>query len=933
LRLIEESKPKPLSREYLELLEGFLTADYLNHRRNLPVKQEGTCEWVFEHSEYLEWRNLKESILWITGNPGMGKTVLVSAIIEKLEQFSTDCNRVLYFFCDDKHEDKRTFHAILRGFIHQLLQTDTVRMIEKYVKPRLFEQKVHGSLATLWDIFISIIADIDGTTTLIVDALDECEEITRGYFFMHFRGWFAKPKIKGCKGSLKIIFTSRPYESIRAEVLVFPSSTLQRLKAESEEELINRDISAYVDIEVDRLAKLRGYDLATKDLVTTTLKSRADGSFLWASLTLRVLAKTPCYKVGSKLKEVPEGLDSVYSSILAGISRDAASMLIWITHALRPLTLADLAVAVDIQHDDPDTATHVVDGMVVERLRADLQLCYPMVKIIRIDGEKDTVHLVHQTAKEFLQTNCDNWGLGPAEANYEIAMGCVTYLRSAHMKRGPVCVPATDSEPGKEPEMVPVRSSFHNKLLPTFREFPFMTYAVLNWAKHVKAAEKYSDKLWKPVLRSLTAGEKTELSCQLYGQLQPSLLRISWYTPGNSACGILVGHGLLSILEHCYRETPDFPLDTPDSRGTTPIMGAAGAGNLSIVHFLQSTGKVTLDNQQESIFDCAIRGGNLEVVQHLLDTGLKPNPAYDKPRHAPIMFAAVDGNLPLLEFFSRIPEYAADRYEFVGFDTPLHTAISLRNIDIMRFLIKTYKEANGWLLARNVNPWSHKKEMSTLSFAVAQGQLPVIECLILEAKMDPNMQDDYGRPALTEACKQELLDIVRFLVSLPNIDVNRTCNDGFTPLISTIRHGSCSTVVEILVGSGKVDIEYKDPKYGRSALIWACVTIRDGDGLIVEHLVLRGKADVHARDVRGRTPLHYAARHQLIREADILQYAGADVEAVDNVGLTPLTVAAKQYNTTKTSDSKAIYLILSKAKKGGPRKRFFGTPVVGGNQA
>ncbi len=53
--------------------------------------------------------------------------------------------------------------------------------------------------------------------------------------------------------------------------------------------------------------------------------------------------------------------------------------------------------------------------------------------------------------------------------------------------------------------------------------------------------------------------------------------------------------------------------------------------------------------------------------------------------------------------------------------------------------------------------------------------------------------------------------------------------------------------------------------------------------------LLRRGADVHTRDIHGRTALHYAAQIQNDPLLQLLIDAGADVNAASNDGVTPLT--------------------------------------------
>lgn len=72
---------------------------------------------------------------------------------------------------------------------------------------------------------------------------------------------------------------------------------------------VNVDLSRYISVKKDDLARRRKCSDGLKNEVKITLGNQARGTFLWVSLMLSELRYVPNHQVSNKLKDLPKGLD------------------------------------------------------------------------------------------------------------------------------------------------------------------------------------------------------------------------------------------------------------------------------------------------------------------------------------------------------------------------------------------------------------------------------------------------------------------------------------------------------------------------------------------------------------------------------------------------------------------------------------------------
>ncbi|KAK3937285.1 NACHT-domain-containing protein, partial [Diplogelasinospora grovesii] len=143
----------------------------------------GAYRWILDNPEFRQWRDDEDSLLWIKGDPGKGKTMLLCGIIDELSMVTRlrdeEATTLLsYFFCQAADLRINNATAVLRGLIYILLdqQPFLIRHARKaydHVGKSLFEDA--NSWFALSEIFTSILQDpILTSAYLIIDALDEC---------------------------------------------------------------------------------------------------------------------------------------------------------------------------------------------------------------------------------------------------------------------------------------------------------------------------------------------------------------------------------------------------------------------------------------------------------------------------------------------------------------------------------------------------------------------------------------------------------------------------------------------------------------------------------------------------------------------------------------------------------------------------------------
>ena len=100
--------------------QAFKTSTYEQHKNINPNRVEGTCKWALKSPEYQRWwESSHNDLLWISADPGCGKSVLAKSFVDEVFNTSLPTISVCYFFFKDNNE-QNSLATALCAILHQL---------------------------------------------------------------------------------------------------------------------------------------------------------------------------------------------------------------------------------------------------------------------------------------------------------------------------------------------------------------------------------------------------------------------------------------------------------------------------------------------------------------------------------------------------------------------------------------------------------------------------------------------------------------------------------------------------------------------------------------------------------------------------------------------------------------------------------------------
>jgi hypothetical protein len=440
LPIYGEGEPKAFDRlkdefdKMQKCIQDLRTTDPREDKKRIEQTKGGLLEdsyrWILEHSDFQQWRDDEQSrLLWIKGDPGKGKTMLLCGIINEMSPLTRRRDEkattlLSYFFCQATDERINNAEAVLRGLIYLLIdqQPSLVSHVQKkYNQGAKKPFEGVNAWVALTMVFEDILQDPSlPSTYLIVDALDECVKDLPELLDLIDQKSSVSSRVKW-------IVSSRNWPDI--EERLETAGRKVKLRLELNEKSVFAAVNIYIRHRVGELARLKRYNLRTQKTVGRYLSLNANGTFLWVALVCQELKKISGPVTGAKLKAFPPGLDSLYERMMEQVYKsDSANLCKQILSVVaiiyRPITMEELMSFVgmpedisdvdmledisdvDIPEDMPDVdmLEAISDVDILEHISDDFK---SLKKVIGLCGSFLTIrgyciYFVHQSAKDFL---------------------------------------------------------------------------------------------------------------------------------------------------------------------------------------------------------------------------------------------------------------------------------------------------------------------------------------------------------------------------------------------------------------------------------------------------------------------------------------------------------------------------------------------------
>ncbi|KAG5751181.1 hypothetical protein H9Q70_006193 [Fusarium xylarioides] len=382
-------------------LRALYTTNPLYDKERIEEEKGGLLShcysWIFLTEGFQTWQQDPDCrLLWIKGDPGKGKTMLLCGIIDRLDE--TTPGLISCFFCQATRNHQNSATAVIRGIIWSLAHQHPA--LVSHVRSEFDsagEQAFNGP--NNWEILSSIlrrmISDssnrVPEGTTMVIDALDECTKDNKKLLDL------IVDFCANAKSPVRWIVSSRNWvefqDAFTKKTIASQRVIVSLEDSEEAKESIDNAVDAFIEYKVRELETVKEIKLEPE--VHKILAEKSSSTFLWVALACQKLLSSDIddWQILDTLKGFPSGLKDLYRRILQEVKDSSHASqcrdILAVTALVhRPLSLGELSSSAQSlsQHSNR-----------LDALKKQVLRCKGFLVVTG-----DVVSFMHQSAKDFL---------------------------------------------------------------------------------------------------------------------------------------------------------------------------------------------------------------------------------------------------------------------------------------------------------------------------------------------------------------------------------------------------------------------------------------------------------------------------------------------------------------------------------------------------
>ncbi|TVY76036.1 Ankyrin-3 [Lachnellula suecica] len=896
--------------------------DFRDCRRMLwdlspPLKLPGECmgdfEWLKANSTYKSWaESEKSSVLLLHGPQELGELTTSLLLLQHLADEETWRNSsICYFSFDSEDGRKCSADSLVASLAFQMLSMspETFRHSENKEAYRLLNENPKWTKRKLGALLRSLLKN-RVMSYYIVDGVHKCDDSLKSFLLDLNALLQLEPEEEL---GFKFVFIGEAIPEAFGSLTSYQEIYIPRVS----------NLEADVTKLVDQLIASRPVLKSAEKELCALFSDNTDT--LWTTLIVEHLKSTNLRSTYSSicdyLERLPRTSTQYLDNTLLNIPEWADETLSWVIHALRPLTLNELAVAISL--DGFSQTQESLHQAMPKDIAQDLKDTFG--SLLKVDDYE--VRISHPSIVDLLRkrdtSDAERISRFSINKNWDITERCLAFLSM---------------------------DTFHNleflqdsALLPDDKSLAFLEYAVRYWPDHYRMSPK-DDECRKRILDFLRNEAVMDTWIELDWRLKPPSIRRRFQ---NSPILIASSLGLSDIVavlqdegaddittsergqalhlaaSNEYHEVVEILLEHPinESDLVEALSDASERENDALVEII--AGSLSKIQKKLDIPPVCLRRAaeinNLALAQILLTAGANVDSVFKGL--TPLQIASKQGHTAFVEYLLQ-HNASMDQTDSAG-RTPLVFAIYHDHSDTVSKLVTSGASLNK----QNANA------VAPLHLAIKKGQLETVK-MLLEAGADAHtISGSMQNPALHFACRNGNVGILNMLRE-EKVDVNRGNKHGFTALMIAVDcgHDECvqlliahkaslnksndcgetalykavskayQSITEILLLAGanpnisgvpvrpldafaaaeKVATRLDDegpPPPEKSTPLTRAITL--GFPIDLIKLLVEKGADVNAEDEHGRLALHHAA---ILGNEDVLRILlenGAEVDCTD----------------------------------------------------